>query len=97
MTNERVIKLLKQDNWVITCPTEQGLSFVLQACENAEIEWRTGDIATQFIPHESCPICIVYCKYNNYIFYDNGRYEKYYEEHGYENITNCIFDAIKKE
>ena len=97
MTNEEVIEPLVQDNWVITCTTKQDINSVLHACENAEIEWRTGDIATQFIPHESCPICIVYCKYNNYIFYDNGRYEKYYEEHGYENITNWFFDAIKHE
>lgn len=96
MNNGQFIERLQQPNWFVYCKTSQEVDLVLQACDDAGITWRTGDKATAFNPYILVPICIIYSKHDNYIIYDNGRYEKFYEEKGRENITDWFFEKLRK-
>lgn len=95
ISNEVKERLLQRD-WYVHCQTKQESDLLLQACDDAGITWRTGDKATAFNPYILVPICIIYSKHDNYIIYDNGRYEKFYEEKGRENITDWFFEKLRK-
>ena len=91
MISNAVKERLLQKNWAVKCTTEQELSLVLQACDDAGIKWLSGERATEWDFDGSYPLYIDFC---NAIDGITGNLTGSYTGNC-TDITDWFFNAIK--
>jgi len=91
MISNAVKERLLQKNWAVKCTTEQELSLVLQACDDAGIKWLSGERATEWGFVGSYPLYIDFC---NAIDGIAGNLTGSYTGNC-TDITDWFFNAIK--
>lgn len=91
MISNAVKERLLQKNWAVKCTTEQKLSLVLQACDDAGIKWLSGEKATSWDFDGSYPLYIDFC---NAIDGITGNLTGSYTGNC-TDITDWFFNAIK--
>lgn len=91
MISNAVKERLLQKNWAVKCTTEQKLSLVLQACDDAGIKWLSGEKATAWDFDGSYPLYIDFC---NAIDGIAGNLTGSYTGNC-TDITDWFFNAIK--
>jgi len=91
MISNKVKERLLKKNWSVKCTTEQELSLVLQACDDAGIKWLSGEQATAWDFDGSYPLYIDFC---NAIDGITGNLTGSYTGNC-TDITSWLFNAIK--